>query len=154
MVSRAAGADEATAGGYEDSQGNWRIPHKLMMVEVHAGWCRVCKGLQPKLLKLIANHPEVLCCKINKTQNEVRRVSHSQGLIFARLHIKSTQTRMDMEGKNEEALLNRHEAEKRRYPLVYHSPRATNAQIVKLLCTWRCSQLRPCINKVETLYIH
>lgn len=41
-----------------------------MMVQVHAGWCRVCKGLQPKLLKLIAKHPEVLCCKINKTHNE------------------------------------------------------------------------------------
>lgn len=68
VVSRAAGADEHE--GYEDAQGNWRVPHKLMMVQVHAGWCRVCKGLQPKLLKLIAKHPEVLCCKINKTHNE------------------------------------------------------------------------------------
>lgn len=68
MVSRAAGADEHE--GYEDAQGNWRVPHKLMMVQVHAGWCRVCKGLQPRLLKLIAKHPEVLCCKINKTHNE------------------------------------------------------------------------------------
>lgn len=68
VVSRAAGADGHE--GYHDAQGNWRIPHKLMMVEVHAGWCRVCKGLQPKLLKLVARHPEVLCCKINKTQNE------------------------------------------------------------------------------------
>lgn len=69
MVSRAAGADEHE--GYEDVQGNWRVPHKLMMVQVHAGWCRVCKGLQPKLLKLITKHPEVLCCKINKTHHEV-----------------------------------------------------------------------------------
>lgn len=68
MVSRAAGADEHE--GYEDAQGNWRVPHKLMMVQVHAGWCRVCKGLQPRLLKLIAKHPEVLCCKINKTHHE------------------------------------------------------------------------------------
>lgn len=72
VVSRAAGADEASSEGYEDAQGNWRIPHKLMMVQIHAGWCRVCKGLQPKLLKLVTNHPEVLCCKINKTQNEAR----------------------------------------------------------------------------------
>lgn len=68
VVSRAAGADDHE--GYEDAQGNWRVPHKLMMVQVHAGWCRVCKGLQPKLLKLIIKHPEVLCCKINKTHNE------------------------------------------------------------------------------------
>lgn len=68
VVSRAAGADEHE--GYEDAQGNWRIPHKLMMVQVHAGWCRVCKGLQPKLLKLVTRHPEVLCCKINKTHHE------------------------------------------------------------------------------------
>ena len=68
VVSRAAGADDHE--GYEDAQGNWRVPHKLMMVQVHAGWCRVCKGLQPKLLKLIIRHPEVLCCKINKTHNE------------------------------------------------------------------------------------
>lgn len=75
VVSRAAGADEASSGGYEDAQGNWRVPHKLLMVEVHAGWCRVCKGLQPKLLKLITKHPEVICCKINKTQNEVSLIS-------------------------------------------------------------------------------
>ncbi|CAM9371187.1 unnamed protein product, partial [Hapterophycus canaliculatus] len=68
VVSRAAGADGHE--GYHDAQGSWRVPHKLMMVEVHAGWCRVCKGLQPKLLKLVARHPEVLCCKINKTKNE------------------------------------------------------------------------------------
>lgn len=72
VVSRAAGADDHE--GYEDAQGNWRVPHKLMMVQVHAGWCRVCKGLQPKLLKLIIKHPEVLCCKINKTQNEASGV--------------------------------------------------------------------------------
>lgn len=71
MVSRAAGADKAFAEGYEDAQGNWRIPHKLLMVHIHAGWCRVCKGLQPKLLKLVVRHPEVLCCKINKTNHEV-----------------------------------------------------------------------------------
>lgn len=71
VVSRAAGADEASLDGYEDAQGNLRIPHKLLMVEIHAGWCRVCKGLQPKLLKLVTQHPEVLCCKINKTRNEV-----------------------------------------------------------------------------------
>ncbi|CAM9606385.1 unnamed protein product [Ectocarpus sp. 8 AP-2014] len=68
VVSRAAGADEHE--GYEDAQGNWRVPHKLMMVQIHAGWCRVCKGLQPKLLKLITKHPEVLCCKINKAHHE------------------------------------------------------------------------------------
>lgn len=71
VVSRAGGADESAPQGYEDAQGRWRHPHKLMIVEVHAGWCRVCKGLQPKLLKLIRKHPEVLCCKINKTENEV-----------------------------------------------------------------------------------
>ena len=71
VVSRAAGADGASSDGYEDAQGNLRIPHKLLMVEIHAGWCRVCKGLQPKLLKLVTKHPEVLCCKINKTSNEV-----------------------------------------------------------------------------------
>ena len=70
VVSRAAGADKAVTEGYEDAQGNLRIPHKLLMVHVHAGWCRVCKGLQPKLLKLVARHPEVLCCKINKTNHE------------------------------------------------------------------------------------
>ncbi|CAM9283176.1 unnamed protein product, partial [Sphacelaria rigidula] len=70
VVSRAGGADESAPQGYEDALGRWRHPHKLMMVEVHAGWCRVCKGLQPKLLKLMKQHPEVLCCKINKTDNE------------------------------------------------------------------------------------
>lgn len=80
VVSRAAGADEHE--GYEDAQGNWRLPHKLMMVQIHAGWCRVCKGLQPKLLKLITKHPEVLCCKINKTHHEV---SGSDGMHMAYL---------------------------------------------------------------------
>ncbi|CAM9241929.1 unnamed protein product, partial [Ascophyllum nodosum] len=70
VVSRAAGGCEDCVDGYADAQGNWRIPHKLLMVEIHAGWCRVCKGLQPKLLKLVARHPEVICCKINKTHHE------------------------------------------------------------------------------------
>lgn len=73
VVARAAGADETLSEGYEDANGAWRTPHKLLMVEIHAGWCRVCKGLQPKLLKLVKKHPEVLCCKINKTKNEVKQ---------------------------------------------------------------------------------
>lgn len=75
VVSRAGGASEASPDGYEDAQGKWRHPHKLMVVEIHAGWCRACKGLQPKLLKLTKQHPEVLFCKINKTNNEARRKS-------------------------------------------------------------------------------
>lgn len=76
VVARAAGADEALSEGYDDANGTRRIPHKLLMVEIHAGWCRVCKGLQPKLLKLVKKHPEVLCCKINKTKNEVPQRIH------------------------------------------------------------------------------
>lgn len=71
VLSRAGGADESAPDGYQDALGRWRHPHKLMVVEVYAGWCRVCKGLQPKILKLMKQHPEVLCCKINKTANEV-----------------------------------------------------------------------------------
>lgn len=73
VVSRATGADSAAPDGYLDAKGRWRHPHKLMLVEVYADWCRACKGLQPKLLKYIKNHPEVLCCKINKTKNEARK---------------------------------------------------------------------------------
>lgn len=76
VVSRALGADEAAPDGYQDAQGRWRHPHKLMIVEIYADWCRACKGLQPKLLKYIKKHPDVLCCKVNKAKNEARIFLH------------------------------------------------------------------------------
>lgn len=94
VVSRAAGADGHE--GYHDAQGNWRVPHKLMMVEVHAGWCRVCKGLQPKLLKLVKKHPEVLCCKINKTKNEVRLDVNPICASRMKLRFRTTNFELDM----------------------------------------------------------
>ncbi|CAM9583100.1 unnamed protein product, partial [Discosporangium mesarthrocarpum] len=70
VISRAAGAEDDNPGGYEDAKGRWRRPHKLVVVSVYASWCRACKGLQPKLLKLMKRHPEVLCLKLNKGQHE------------------------------------------------------------------------------------
>ena len=67
-----AGGAVAGYTGYEDAQGNWRNPHKLVMIEVYANWCRACLGVTPKLLKMCAQHPEVLCCKLNKGDLEVR----------------------------------------------------------------------------------
>jgi hypothetical protein len=67
-----AGGAKAGYTGYEDAQGNWRNPHKLVMVEVYANWCRACLGVTPRLLKMCAQHPEVLCCKVNKGDLEVR----------------------------------------------------------------------------------
>jgi hypothetical protein len=67
-----AGGARAGYTGYEDAQGNWRNPHKLVMVEVYANWCRACLGVTPRLLKMCAQHPEVLCCKLNKGDLEVR----------------------------------------------------------------------------------
>ncbi|CAM9597859.1 unnamed protein product [Choristocarpus tenellus] len=70
VISHAAGADGKDPGGYEDSQGRWRQPHKLIVVAVYADWCRACLGLKPKILKLMAQHPEVLCLKLNKGEHE------------------------------------------------------------------------------------
>eukprot|EP00611_Tribonema_gayanum_P007218 TRINITY_DN1655_c0_g1_i3.p1 TRINITY_DN1655_c0_g1~~TRINITY_DN1655_c0_g1_i3.p1 ORF type:complete len:191 (+),score=17.80 TRINITY_DN1655_c0_g1_i3:54-575(+) len=58
--------------GYVDHHGAQRLPHRLIMIQVHANWCRACIGVRPKLLKLCARHPEVLCCKLNKGNHEVR----------------------------------------------------------------------------------
>ncbi|CAM9817195.1 unnamed protein product [Phaeothamnion confervicola] len=82
IVGKAAGGDPAH-DGYVDGRGQKRQPHALIVVEVYANWCRACIGLRPKLLKLCAVHPEVLCCKINKSD---------QGALADRLGVKGLPT--------------------------------------------------------------
>jgi hypothetical protein len=58
-------------GGYVDAEGQTREPHKMVVVQVHANWCRACLGVRPRVAKLCARHPEVLLCRLNKGDHEV-----------------------------------------------------------------------------------
>ncbi|CAM9857850.1 unnamed protein product, partial [Chrysoparadoxa australica] len=60
----------AESTGYTDGQGQERVPHQLIMLEVHASWCRACMGVTKRYLKLCAANPQVLCLKLNKGDHQ------------------------------------------------------------------------------------
>eukprot|EP00968_Pinguiococcus_pyrenoidosus_P027286 scaffold7363_cov263-Pinguiococcus_pyrenoidosus.AAC.19 len=60
IISHAAGADPLSPD---------QKPHKMVMLMVHATWCRKCKYLMKQYLKVAKAHPEVLCLKLNLATN-------------------------------------------------------------------------------------
>lgn len=56
IIDHAAGADPID----ED-----RKPHEVVVVMMHANWCRKCKYMIKKYLEVASQNPQLLCLKIN-----------------------------------------------------------------------------------------
>ena len=56
IIDHAAGADPIDKD---------RKPHEVVVVMMHANWCRKCKYMIKKYLEVAAQNPQLLCLKIN-----------------------------------------------------------------------------------------